>query len=256
MMLGREGFTARTAYGAGPTAHGRRRATSRAPGRSCRCLWDRLRRGRCRRPVDEAPRRRAALLIVERHDRQRAAAIRFPLVDAAGSLCVFLRARDDAAFVEFGAGHLAVAIRGDLHPADAAVWRSIGPRIHLAVVLAREADLLDLLIGGVVLPAIDLAVTVAVDFDPDDAGAVHVAPGVDLPVLLRVELQHRQLPGRLVVDRVEAVLLGGRVGFEEQAVRAAATIVARMTAEIEVRAIASPRDLQAPFSETVCCKPE
>ena len=33
--------------------------------------------------------------------------------------------------------------------------------------------------GAVVLPAIDLAVLVVVDVDPDDAGAVHVAPRVD-----------------------------------------------------------------------------
>ena len=72
----------------------------------------------------------------------------------------------------------------------------------------RHSDLFELLGGVVVLPAFDLAVFVVVDFDADDAGAVHVAPGVDLAVAVGVVFQELQLPGELVVDRLDVGGLG------------------------------------------------
>src|SRR4029079_9999673 len=70
---------------------------------------------------------------------------------------------------------------------------------------ARETDLFELLTVAVVLPAVDGTVLVLVDFDPDDACAVHVAPGVDLAVAVRVVLEERQLAGLLVVLRGDAL---------------------------------------------------
>ncbi len=88
------------------------------------------------------------------------------------------------------------------------------------VVGARHPNLLDLLVGAVVLPAVHAAVTVAVDLDPDDARAVHVAPGVGLPVPLRVQGHHRQLPGLLVVDRFRPALGSSRLVGATRAARA------------------------------------
>src|SRR5207248_6144135 len=111
---------------------------------------------------------------------------------------------------------LAVALRRGFDPFDRAVGAGVRPRVLLAVVRAREAYFLELLAGAVVLPPVDGAVLVLVDFDTDDARAVHVAPGVDLAVAVRVVFQERQLSRRLVVfggdplPRFDAVAVAGR----------------------------------------------
>src|SRR5262249_37523490 len=129
-----------------------------------------------------------------------------PLVELAVSVGVFFRAGEPAAVVVLDARHRAVAPGRDLDARRRAVGVAVLPRIFLPVVLAREADLLDLLVGVVVLPAIDLSVLVFVNFDTDDARAVHVAPGVDDAVAVGVVLQELQATGRFVVFGRDSLL--------------------------------------------------
>src|SRR5256885_17260169 len=100
---------------------------------------------------------------------------------------------------------LAVPARRGFDPLDRAIRAGIRPGVLLAVVGAREADLFEFLSAAVVLPAVDRAVLVLVDFDTDDAGAVHVAPGVDLAVAVRVVLQERQFSRFPVVLRSDSL---------------------------------------------------
>src|SRR6185295_15620943 len=99
----------------------------------------------------------------------------------------------------------AVTARRDFDALDLAVGAGIRPGVFLAVVRAREADLLELLTVAVVLPPVDGPVLVLVDLNPDDACAVHVAPGVDLAVTVRVVLQERKFSGLLVVLRSDTL---------------------------------------------------
>src|SRR5262249_62023855 len=119
--------------------------------------------------------------------------------DASVPVAVFLGGGEHAFLIVLDARNLSVAPRRRLDPFDRAVGAWIRPGVRLAVVGARGANLLELLIGSVVLPPVDRAVLVLVDLDADDARAVHVAPGVDRAVAVRVVLQERQLPGGLVV---------------------------------------------------------
>ena len=59
----------------------------------------------------------------------------------------------------------------------------------------------------VILPAVDFSVFVLVDLDPDDVGAVHVAPGIDPAISVGVELEQLQPAGLVVVDRRDLRLL-------------------------------------------------
>src|SRR5581483_6342727 len=103
--------------------------------------------------------------------------------------------------ITFDARHLAIAARRDVDPNDGAAGVGVRPRVFLAVIRPREADLLELAIRRVVLPPVDATVFILVDVDPDNTGAVHVAPGVDGAVVIRVVLQQGQLAGFVVVFR-------------------------------------------------------
>ena len=151
--------------------------------------------------VDQPAIGRAAVRLIERHRREDRTVIGFPLVDPAVAVGVFLGAHQDVLLVVLETVHFAVATRGHVDADNRAVRSGIRPRVFLAVVRPGEADLLELLIGPVVLPAIDFAVFVLVDLDPEDAGAVHVAHRVDLAVAVRVVFQNLKAAGDLVVDR-------------------------------------------------------
>src|SRR5262249_13119562 len=94
---------------------------------------------------------------------------------------------------------LAVASRGDLDALDRSVGRGVRPRVLLAVHLAGEADLLELLIRSVILPPVDCAVLVLVYFDSHHSRAVHVAPRIDDAVPIRVIFEETELSGFLIV---------------------------------------------------------
>src|SRR5262249_38869537 len=53
---------------------------------------------------------------------------------------------------------------------------------------------------------IDLAVLVLVYLDPDDALAVHIAPGVEPSVAIRVVFENLKFPGLPVVNGLDALI--------------------------------------------------
>ena len=81
--------------------------------------------------------------------------------------------------------------------ATRSVRPGVGPGVFLPVVRARRSSLFELLVGVVVLPAIQSAVFVVVDFNAQDPRAVHVAPCVDLAVPVGVVFQQLEFPGQL-----------------------------------------------------------
>jgi len=85
-----------------------------------------------------------------------------------------------------------------------------GPRVLDTVICPRKSNLLDLLPGTVVLPAIDLAIPVSIDLDSNYPGSVHVADRIELPVSVGVVLQRLELPGFHVVRGLDPV--SGRWG--------------------------------------------
>src|SRR5262245_2989765 len=103
--------------------------------------------------------------------------------------------------------------RRDLDALDAAVRRRVRPRVWFLDAGTREADLRQDAVLVVVLPAIDAAVLVAVDSRADRTGAVHLGPGVDAAVAIRIEGELLQPSGLVVV---------GRFGRGLEAVRVAA----------------------------------
>src|SRR5262249_16467200 len=138
--------------------------------------------------IDQPAIGRTAVCGVESDRRQVIAGVGFPPVDASVSIAVFLGRGEHSPLVVLDARNLSIAPGRGLDPLDRTVGARIRPGVRLAVVGARGADLLELLIGAVVLPAIDPAILVLVDLDADDARAVHVAPGVDRAVAVRVVL--------------------------------------------------------------------
>ena len=136
---------------------------------------------------------------VERNRCEPIALIRFPLVDPAVAVRVLFGRREPALLVMLDARHLAVPLCGDFDARDEAVGAEIRPRVLRSVVGAREADLLQLLVRVVMLPALDLSVLVFINFDTYDARAVHVAERVGLAVAVRIVFQQLQTAGRLVV---------------------------------------------------------
>src|SRR6185503_13468132 len=84
---------------------------------------------------------------------------------------------------------------------------------RLAIVRAREADLRELTLLVVVLPAIDLAVFVAIDTGADRTRAVHVGPGVDPPVLVCVVGELLEPAGALIVGGLGGLLEAFLVGI-------------------------------------------
>src|SRR5262249_7127854 len=113
-------------------------------------------------PVNQAPIGRAAAGRVERDRREPVAVVGLPLVHAPAAVAVFFGRHEHVVLEAFDARHLAVAARRDLDALDRAVGARIRPGVFLAVVGARKPGLLELLVGAVVLPAIDRAVLVFV----------------------------------------------------------------------------------------------
>jgi hypothetical protein len=138
--------------------------------------------------------------------RARHSRIGLPLVDRAGQAAVFLGAHQLLVLVVLGPGHLTVSRGRDLNACELAVWPRIGPRIDAAVVTARESDFLERVVVAVVFPAVDLPVAVLVDLDAKRTSAVHVGPGVELAVVVRIEGELRELAGVFGVGRLGAWL--------------------------------------------------
>ena len=107
-------------------------------------------------------------------------------VHSAVSVAIFFGRHKRVSGVAFDARNFSVASPRDLYAHDGAARIRIRPGIFLSVARPREPDFLELLVGAVVFPAIDLAVSVLVDFDLHDARAVHVADGVDLAIAFTV----------------------------------------------------------------------
>src|SRR5262249_1115662 len=159
----------------------------------------------------------AAMRRIECDRGEAIAGVRFPLVHAAVAVAVFLSGDEHAFGVVLDARDLAVAAGRGLDPLDRSISGGIGPCVRFAVVRLREPNLLELRIGGVVLPAVDRAVLVLVDLDTDDTHAVHVAPGVYDAVAVRVVLEQRQSAGRLVVFGRDPFAGLGPVGIARDA---------------------------------------
>src|SRR5262245_9622907 len=117
--------------------------------------------------IDQPAVWRPAMLRVERNRGQPRSIVGFPLVHPAVAVAVLLGGGQRVLPIVFDAGHLAVAARRDLDAVDRAVRLHVGPGVFPAIVQPGFADLLQLLIGSVVLPAVDLAVFVLVDLDAD-----------------------------------------------------------------------------------------
>ena len=147
---------------------------------------------------------------IECHRREAGALVGFPLVDLSVAVGVFLGAHESILLVVLDAIDLAVALVGEVDAGGGTVRIRVRPRVHLAVVQPRQADLQELLIGSVIFPPIDLPVFVLVDFNSNHAGAVHVAPRVENAVVVGVIFQQRQPARLLVVDGFNAPLRFGR----------------------------------------------
>jgi hypothetical protein len=190
----------------------------------------RRRSGRSRpfRAVDEAPFRAAASGVVEAGGgdaecRRACARVidRLPLVPLVGTAVavgVVGAAYQLAVLVELGAVELAVAFGGNLDALQHALTGSVAAlverlRVHHAVVLRREADLFELAVRPVEVPALNLAVLVEVELHAEDPGPVHVADGVVFPIVVGVELEAAQAAGlRVVVGLGPGALRRTRAG--------------------------------------------
>src|SRR6185312_5942518 len=138
------------------------------------------------------------------------ALIRFPFVEPAVAVAVFFGAHERAFLIVFDAIDPAVPFRRDLDALDRAGRIEIRPRIFDAVLRAGEADFFQTTVGAVVLPAIDLAVLVPVDFDAQDPRAVHVAECVEPAVAIGVVAQQFQAAGLLVIGGLDFPAPAGR----------------------------------------------
>src|SRR4051812_3668495 len=175
----------------------------------------------------------AVSVLVERGGLQRAAAVRFPLVGAAVAVGVFLGTDETGLVVVLPAIDLVlVGRRRDLDALHLVALARVRPCVGIAVLLSREADLQQLPLLAVILPAIDGAVLVEIDAGPERPGAVHVGPRVDLPVLVPVVRELGELAGGLVVGRFRRLLDRSRSGSEQADDRVAVHTTAR---QISVR---------------------
>src|SRR3954463_6437803 len=95
---------------------------------------------------------------IERHRRESRAGVGLPLVDATVAVGVLLGGDQDVVGVVLRSRNFTVAPRRDFGAFDLAVGTGKRPRVFLAVVRTREADLLQLLAITVVLPPVDGAV--------------------------------------------------------------------------------------------------
>src|SRR6185295_1143884 len=95
----------------------------------------------------------------------------------------------------FNALDFAVPLRRGFDARDLAVGSEVRPGVFDTVSSKRDADFFEALIAVVVLPAVDLAVPVAIDFDANDTGAVHVAPRIDLSITVGIVFQQAKDAG-------------------------------------------------------------
>src|SRR6186713_159729 len=91
------------------------------------------------------------------------AVVGFPLVDLAVRVAVLFRRHDAVGLEMLDPRDFPVPSRRDLNAVDGACRARERPGVLFPVLGAREADFLDLLVGPVILPAVDLAVLVGID---------------------------------------------------------------------------------------------
>src|SRR6185436_9464523 len=131
-------------------------------------------------------------------------------VETAVPVPVFLGADEHAFLVVLDAIDFVIAPGGDFDAFGGALRIRERPGVLDAILRAGEADLFKLLTRPVVLPAIDSAVFVLVDLNPENPGALHVAEGVELAVAVGVVAQELE-PARLLVVRGLYLLCGRRL---------------------------------------------
>src|SRR6185369_6777988 len=138
--------------------------------------------GRPIRRVDQPAIGSAAVLEIERYRRETYAVITFPLVNAAISVRVLFDSNKRALLVILKPARLAVAPRRNLDAGHGTRRIDNRPSVLLAIVCPRNTHPVELLIGPVVFPSINLAIAVPIDLNPNDCGTIHIAVSLKLTV--------------------------------------------------------------------------